>query len=324
MSDSQWSKVKVVFFGTSHFAKEILAYLIENQTNVVKIVTQPDRPAGRRQLTKPTEVKKFAQKFHLPLFQPEHLDDKVITIFKKNDFDLAIVADYGLILPAALLKIAPQGFVNIHPSLLPQLRGSSPIQTALLNGLTETGISLMLMDEEVDHGSLLAQIKVTIKPNDDYLLLEEKLIDATKKILLPTLQKWIAKEISPQPQNHVQATFTKIIDKQDGEIIWMNSAQEIYNQYRALNIWPKVYSFWKRDQDQPKKIILHQLSPEKDTPETEKETPGKVIKVNNEKIAIKAGKGIVLLKELQLEGKKPMTVHDFLNGYPDFLGTVLG
>jgi len=216
--------------------------------------------------------------------------------------DLVVVASYGKIIPREILKIPQYGCLNIHGSLLPKYRGPSPIQTTILNNDKETGVTIILMDEKIDHGPIVANYKLQIT---NYKITYEELLKelATKgaKLLAKTLPKWINGEIKPEPQDESKATYTKIIKKDDGKINWSKSAAEIERQIRAFNPWPGSFTFWKKN----KKIIrVKILEAEVSQPTANQPKAGK----SNQ----------LIIKKLQPEGKKPMAFEDFKRGYHDF------
>lgn len=314
---------KIFFFGTSFLAKKILCHLLENNLEIKCVITQPDKPAGRKKILKPSEVKIFAQQNNLPFKEYDKINKEALSFFRKEKPNLIITAAYGVILPKELVELPPLKCLNIHPSLLPKLRGAAPLQVALLKDLKETGVSVMLMDEKMDHGDILRQEKIPIENKDDYEKLENKIILALEEILIPTLENWQLGKIKPIPQNHDQSSFTKMISKKDGKIDWNESASEIYNQFRAFSRWPKTYSFWQKDEQQtPQKIIFENIEIEKSKKYSEKKN-GEVLQMIDDKIAIKTKSGLIIIKELQLEGKKKTLMKNFVNGYPNFIGTIL-
>jgi len=247
---------KVVFFGTPDFAMPVLEALIKNGYNV----------------------------FH---FQSKFLkDEQVFEEFKNLKPDICIVAAYGKILPSRYLNVPQYGFLNIHPSILPKYRGPSPVQTAILNGDKETGVSIMVVDAEVDHGPILAQKTYNLQPTIYNLQASKELFELGAKLLIETIPKYINGEIEVKHQEHKKATFTKMFKREDGRINWSESSEKIYNQIRALNPEPGTWTIW-RD-----KII------------------------NIKKAEIVDGK--INIKTIQMEGKKEMPFEEFLRGHSDF------
>ncbi|HOZ36639.1 MAG TPA: methionyl-tRNA formyltransferase [bacterium] len=307
-------KPQIIFFGTSDFAANILKSLATNSlADLILVVTQPDQPTGRHQTLTPPPVKILAQKLGLSIIQPANLDDTNEIKLKDLQADLFIIAAYGLIIPSSILTLPRLGCLNIHPSLLPLYRGPSPIQTCLLNGDQETGISLILLDKKMDHGPLVSQIKIPVEPTDNYLTLSAKLADHSSRLLISTLPKFITNEIRPQAQNHSAATFTKIIKKINGQINWQNNAQKIYNQWRAFYLWPNIFSVIKIKN---KNILIkfNEIKPTSQKPISQND-PGTLF-VDSKKLLAACGESSCLeILRLQPEGKKIMTADEFINGY---------
>ncbi len=315
--------MNITFFGAPHFSGEILKFLIENNFTPQLVVTHPDQPAGRKKILTPTETKKIAEKNNILIKEFIFLNSEAIRYFQTNPPDLIITASYGLIIPEEIINSAKFGALNIHPSLLPRLRGATPIQTALQQGLKETGSTIMLMNAGMDTGDIVSQKQLSINPTDTYSKLEQKLIELSTELLLPILkniQKIRQKPIGKK-QNNSQATFTKLIKKQDGLIDWQKSAQEIYNQWRAFYNWPKIYTFYKQQ-----KLTLTEIEifTQNDTIDNEDTvSPGDVFKNKNKDILIQTGNGQIKINKLQLAGKQELNILDFVNGQPQFVGTNL-
>ncbi len=237
--------MKIVFFGTDNFAAKVLAELITHH-QVVGVVTVPDAPVGRKQVLEESAVSKLAGSLNIPTFKPASLkkDETIEATLKACDAELFVVAIYSKIIPQNILDIPPRGNVNVHPSLLPLYRGPAPIRTPLLYGDTETGVSIILMDAEVDHGPILAQESILIEPNDTNVSLTEKLATVAAPLLISALADYESGTITPTTQDHTLATYTKIVAKEDGKIDWSKTAQDIYNQWRAYEVWPGIYTTW--------------------------------------------------------------------------------
>ncbi len=318
------SKVKIVFFGSSLIAKEVAKNLLKKKFNIVLIVTQPDKPAGRHRNLKAPPMKELALKKNIPFKQFSCLDKKAIKEILSGKPDLILTCAYGNILPKKLIEAPPLGSLNIHPSLLPDLRGPAPLQTALLKGYKQTGITFMLMDEKMDHGDIISQASIKIKAEDDYNSLEKNIVTEINKALPDVLKKWIKGEIIPKKQEHNKATYTRIIRKSDGLIDWKKEgARIIYNKYRAFVNWPQIYSFWNKGGETAKKITFNKIALAlKNNSRPKKFKPGEVFKENGE-IKIQSRKGDITIKQLQLEGKPATKAEDFINGYPGFIGAIL-
>jgi methionyl-tRNA formyltransferase len=318
--------MNIIFFGTPDFGAVILEGLIKNYKPVL-VITEPNKPTGRKQTLTPPPVKVLAQKYNLPVLQPEKIRNLELEIRNLSP-DIIITASYGQILPKEILDIPKYGCLNIHPSLLPKYRGSSPIQTAILNGDKETGISIILMNEKIDAGPIVASSKYTPLSNMNHKELEEELAEAGLGLLLKTIPKWINGEIKPMPQDESKATYTTTLTREDGKIDWSKSADEIERQIRAFCPWPGVFTSLKLKTQNSKrkttaqnlKLKILEASIEKDG--TDKQ-PGEVFLTKDGKIAVRAGQNCLILQRLQLEGKKPMLAEDFLHGHPEFIGTIL-
>jgi len=310
------TKIRAILMGTSEFAERIFTSLYQRLSfDIAAVVTAPDKPVGRKQKLLPSPVKKWALENNLPVLQPDKIKKpEWIEKIRKLNPDLIILCAYGQIIPKEILDIPKYGALNIHPSLLPKYRGASPIHAAILNGDEISGITIMLMDEKMDHGDIISNFKFQIsKPKISYKELENQLIDVAADLLIKTLPDWVEGKIKPKPQDHSKASFCKIIKKQDGKIDWNKSAQEIENIIRAYHQWPVAYTFFNNKQ---LKIL------EVDIIEGKNKKPGKVFAENKE-LMVQTGNGILILKQIQLEGKKPMSAQDFLRGHSEIIGSIL-
>lgn len=298
---------KIIFFGTPEFAQIILQKLIDNGYKPALVVTAPDKPIGRKQVLTPTPVKVLAKKHKIPILQPEKLDDSFIYKLKTKTYNLIIVAAYGKIIPKSILDIPKYNAINVHPSLLPKLRGASPIQYAILNGDKTTGVTIMLMDEKMDHGPILANRKSQIAAGDTTEILSKKLVEIGADLLIETIPKWIGGKIKPKPQNHKSATFTKIIKREDGRIDWNKSADEIERMFRAFTPWPGIFTMWNG-----KRLKILSLSI---MAAPRRNIIGQII-TYKKGFAVQTRKGLIVPKEVQLEGKNPQSVEEFLRAHP--------
>ncbi|HEX7586556.1 MAG TPA: methionyl-tRNA formyltransferase [Patescibacteria group bacterium] len=306
--------------GTSEFAAEILESLANGGYNIISVYTQPDKKVGRDQEVKSSAVKIFSEKNKIAVFQPEKLDSVAEKEIADQKPDIIILAAYGKIIPKSMLSIPGFGALNIHTSLLPRYRGPSPIQNVLLNGEKETGITIILMDEKIDTGEIISQKAVEIGKDENASELSEKLSKIAAQLLLETLPLWVERKITLQKQDDSKATLCQLIEKSDGKIIWADSAESIYNRYRAFTPWPGIFTFWEKG-DSIKRIKLNKISLLKINPET-KHHAGEVFQLG-EKIGVQASQGVILLEEIQLEGKSSLRVDEFMNGYSDFAGSIL-
>ncbi len=304
---------KLVFFGSDQNSANLLAELIQAEYNIELVVTKTSKKTGRSQKQNP--VKKIAQQHNLKIAEKDKLNDPgSIKILQNTESNLAILLSYGTIIPSEILDSFSLGIINIHPSLLPKYRGPSPIQTTLLNGETETGVSIILLEEKMDAGPIIAQKKISISPKDNHQTLSHKLFSLGNKLLLDNLAKYIQGEIQVHPQDNGQATYCQIIKKEDGLINWDSSAKKINNQIRAFYDWPGAYTYFN---NKLLKIISAQVEKQQDNHQV-----GKVFEREN-KIAIQTGDGLLYPQELQLAGKAKTTISSFLNGHQDFIGSVL-
>ena len=313
-------KLRVVFMGTSDLSQTILQALVENEYNVVGVFTKPDTKVGRKQELVSPLVKQLAEQNHIPIFQPLKFNTEAVEELKKLKPDLVIVAAYGKIIPKAALEIPGFGCINVHVSLLPKYRGPSPIQNALLCGEKETGVTIMLMDQGVDTGDILAQEKVTIEQDDTTETLMEKLSIIGANLLLKTIPLWVERKIEAKSQDHSQATLCQLIEREDGKIYWADNAENIYNKYRALTPWPGIYTYWKNNSEIVR-LKLISIGLQKTNP-LEKHQTGEVFELGSD-IGVQTDDGIIILKEIQKEGKKTIAAKEFTNGYPNFISSIL-
>jgi len=278
--------LKIVFLGTPEFSVKPLEALVNAGYQIIGVITGPDKPVGRKMVLTPPPVKILAEKYSLPIYQPKDKAE-LLEVLKELRPDLAIVAAFGMIFTKEILEIPQYGFLNIHASLLPRWRGASPIQSAILAGDEEIGITIMLINEKMDEGPILAisNLKSQIA-NLTYKELEEELSKLGAELLIETISKWINSEIKPQEQSHSKATYCKKITKEDGLIDLNTEPPEIIERkIRAFTPWPGAYIFLNK-----KRIIIT-----------------KAELINN---ALK-------IKRVKSEGKKEMDFSDYLRGNPD-------
>jgi len=236
--------MSIVFLGTPPFAVASLERLAKEGHSIAAVVTQPDRPAGRKRMPKASPVKAAAQELGLPILQPSNLRDQdFIERLRQLSPEVMVVVAYGEILRQNVLDIPTRGVLNVHPSLLPRWRGASPIPAAILAGDERTGISIMLMDAGMDSGPLLAQIEVTISDADTTLSLSDTMAGNASDLLGETLPHWLSGDLSPEPQDEEQATYCPLLKKEDGGIDWELPAIEIWRRVRAYNPWPGAFTF---------------------------------------------------------------------------------
>ena len=310
---------RVVFMGTPAFAVPALYILLKGDYDIAAVYTQPDREAGRGRKLVVSPVKELALSHSVQVIQPESLkDDSAVEYMSGLAPDVIVVAAYGRLIPQRILLLPEYGCVNIHPSLLPRFRGPSPVATAILEGDSITGVSIMLLDAGMDSGPLLRQRETTISDTDTTGSLTLKLAETGAKLLSETLPEWIGGKITPEPQDESRATVTRIMTKLDGEIDWQLSAQQIWRQVRAFHPWPGTYTRWQGRQLKINEVLpLAQEKPGQ---------PGRVIALSGTSgttIGVECGRGILGLRKLQLEGKKEITAEEFLRGQRNFAGSIL-
>ena len=303
-----------IFFGTPEFSVIVLKQLLKQKLKPSLVVTTEDKPVGRKQKLTAPPIKLFAQKNNIPILQGGRLmsNDK-----EKLQTDLFVVAAYGNILSKDFLNIPTKGTLNVHPSLLPKYRGPSPIQASIINGDKETGVSIMLLDEKMDHGPILYQ-DIYEKDLDSITApeLTKELAILGGKLLSQTIVDWMNNTITPIPQDDKKATFTKIIRKEDGHIDWNKDAQYIERQIRAYAQWPGAYYFLKDKEGQSLRLKIQRAHIAKE--KINKGKPGEVF-TEGDMFSIQTGEGLLLIDEVQLEGKKTMSSQDFMRGYSELL-----
>jgi len=301
--------------GTPQFAVPILDALIKNY-QVVGVITQPDKKVGRKQILSISPIKELAVQNKIKVWQPTQLkkNKEFITILKDLKPDVIVVTAYGYILPKEILNIPKYGVLNVHSSLLPKYRGPSPIQAAILNGDKVSGVTIMLVNQKMDEGAILAQKQADLDTDETFNTLHDKLSILGTHLLIDTLPKYLNNEIKPQPQDSKQVSYCKLITKEDGKIDWQKSALEIERMVRAFDPWPGTWTIWNK-----KKLKISEVQLVSDQNDYQ---AGQVY-LSQKDLAIKTGQGSLVITQLQLEGKKVMSSQDFLNGYPEIVDSVL-
>jgi methionyl-tRNA formyltransferase len=304
----------IIFMGTPDFAVPTLQLLIEHH-DVIGVVTQPDRPAGRRGDLRPPPIKVVAQEAGIPVYQPEKLRKQaaIAQLQAMGTPDLYVVAAFGQILPQSVLDIPKHGCINVHGSLLPRWRGAGPLQAAILAGDDETGITIMLMDAGLDTGPMLTKRAIPIADDETGESLHDKMATLGAELLIETIPGYLDGSIQPQPQDNDQSTYAPQISREDGLINWAVSADEIDRRVRAFTPWPGTFSYWEG-----KQLKIHNGAVIGGKAEQ-----GQVVATGNS-IAVGTGDGLFALGDVQLAGKKRVSVIDFVNGYTDFVGSILG
>ena len=310
------TKIKIIFIGTAEIATPLLrAISRDDRFEITSVITQIDKPAGRKLELTPCPVKKMADELNIPTFQPDSINDKTsLDEIKKQKPDAMIVMAYGQILSSSVLGIAIKGCFNVHASILPKYRGASPIQSALLNDEKETGISLMKMEEKMDTGSVYKDFKVRIEESDNFLTLTHKLADIAGKNIPDAVYSAIKGDIKPKDQDEKKATYCTKIAKEDGNIDWSEEAQKISAKIRAFYNWPGTYTFFNGRRLKILEAKSINMKHDHD--------PGTVFK-SGDKIAIAAKNGIIMPITLRPEGKTSQSINDFINGNPGFINSKL-
>ncbi len=312
--------MRIVFMGSSEFGVPSLDRLAKSEHTLVAVYAPPDKPAGRgHRLTVPI-IKEAGGRHGVPVFQPESLRSTAeIERLAALAPDLIVVVAYGKLLPRPILDLPPYGCLNLHPSLLPRYRGPSPIAAAILAGDRETGVTLMLLDEGLDTGPILAQKKVAVKPGDTAESLGSRLALAGAELLMDSLPEWFARRLRPLPQEETSATYTVRITKKDGEIDWNLPAEEIERRIRAFHPWPGGYTFWEG-----KVLKIVEAVP---FSERVNGAPGTVVPISfcpDIPLGVITGKGVLGLRRIQIEGRKALPSDEFARGYRGFVGARLG
>ncbi|MGN7174870.1 methionyl-tRNA formyltransferase [Paenibacillus sp. FSL R5-0490] len=299
---------KIVFMGTPDFSVPVLKQIIDDGYEVIGVVTQPDRPVGRKKVLTPPPVKVEAEKQGIPVYQPEKIrqPDELEKVLALKP-DLVVTAAFGQILPKELLDAPKYGCINVHASLLPELRGGAPIHYSILQGKEKTGITIMYMAEKLDAGDILTQVEVPITETDTVGTLHDKLSKAGCKLLSETLPKLLNGELNPIKQNEEEATFAYNIKREQEKIDWSKTGEEIYNHIRGLNPWPVAYTTFDG------KVV--KIWNSKKVKHAKSEEPGTIIRLEEDGVVVASGNDTaVKITELQPSGKKKMPAEQFLRG----------
>ncbi|MBS3783383.1 MAG: methionyl-tRNA formyltransferase [Anaerolineae bacterium] len=307
---------RIVFMGTPRFAVPTLEALTDAH-HVVGVVTQPDRPAGRGRELRRSPVKEAALEHDLPLFQPRTIrTPEALAQLAEWSSDVIVVAAFGQILSQEVLELPPYGCLNVHASLLPRWRGAAPVAAAILAGDEVTGVTIMKMDAGLDTGPVLAQREEPIRPDDTRATLTERLSYVGAELLAETLPSYLAGKLRPRPQADEQATLADQLRKGDGRLDWSRKAVELDRKVRAFTPWPGTFTFWR---DRRLKVL--RVSPLPDW--AGDAAPGTVVEVD-EGAAVATSEGALRLEEVQLAGKRAMSMSPFLRGRREFVGSRLG
>jgi methionyl-tRNA formyltransferase len=308
----------VIFFGTPAFAVPTLAALADDaRFDVRLVVTQPPRPVGRGRELHKSAVHAAADARALPVFAPERLrSSEVVARLASASAALFVVAAYGKILRPDVLDIPDHGTLNVHASLLPVYRGASPINAAILDGIAETGVTIMLMDVGLDTGPILAQARLTIPPDATTASLTAQLAERGAPLLVDTAARWLAGEIVPMPQDDTVATVTRLLKKEDGMIDWGAAADRLARMERAYTPWPGLFTTLGGT-----RLILHDLTA---LPSSSAAPPGTILAIELDGVRVRAGEGDLRIARVQPEGKAAMKATAFAASRPHLVGTRLG
>lgn len=315
--------MRVIFMGTPDFSVGTLEALVEAGYEVCLAVTQPDKPKGRGKEMQFPPVKETAIRLGIPVFQPKRIrQPECVEELRKYQADVMVVVAFGQILPKEILEMTPYGCINVHASLLPKYRGAAPIQWSILCGEQVTGVTTMQMDEGLDTGDMLLKTEVEIASDETGESLHDKLSAAGAALCVETLKELQAGTLQPEKQGESPTQYAKMLDKKMGNIDWSRPAVEIERLVRGLNSWPSAYTHWG---DKVLKIWKAEVVEEPEAPaDTAVQTePGTVVRVEKDGFYVQTGVGLLVVKELQIPGKKRMAADAFLRGYQLKEGTAL-
>jgi methionyl-tRNA formyltransferase len=309
---------RIVFMGTPDFSVPVLRQIIEDGYEVVAVVTQPDRPVGRKRVLTPPPVKVEALKHNIPVIQPNKIREKEeIEKVLSYEPDLIVTAAFGQILPNELLDAPKFGCINVHASLLPELRGGAPIHYSILQGKKKTGVTIMYMVEKLDAGDILTQVEIPILDTDHVGSLHDKLSVAGSKLLSETIPLLLAGKITPIKQDDSKATFASNIKREQEKIDWTKDGEDIYNHIRGLHPWPVAYTTLNGD---VMKIWWGQKVPSSTSAKS-----GTVVSIEKDGFIVSTGNTtFIKITQLQPAGKKKMSAEQFLMGSTIQVGTQLG
>ncbi len=303
---------RLLFWGTSDFAVPALQALAAMPSiTICGVVTQPDRPAGRHQEPEVSPVKRAADTLGLTVLQPEKLDAAAKETLSALQPAVAVVVAYGRIIPDSFLHIPKHNTLNLHPSLLPLYRGPSPIQSVIRDGQTETGVTLMLLDKEMDHGPILAKTTHQLHGTETATELTTTLADIGAQLLVQHLPAYLSGNITPAEQDHAKATVCKMISREDGKIDWSRSAVDIERMSRAYEPWPGIWTEWVLGVERLR-VKLFEVQVQQET-----QSPGS-LQIENGLLFIGTGAGTLSVGAAQVEGKKRLTISELLRGMPHF------
>lgn len=307
---------KIVFLGTPEFAVPVLKKLIASNLKPFLVITQPDKPAGRKQELSSPPVKSLAIDADIEVVQPTTKED-LIKILKELDIDVCILVAYGMIIPEPALTLPKMGFVNLHPSKLPKYRGPSPIQAAILKGDNQTAVTVMKLDAKMDSGPIIAQRDMAIEATDNHTSLSDKLSEAGAELMVKVLPDYVAGKLNLIDQDDAKATYCSLVKRDDGKVNWSKSALGIHRQFKAFSPWPGVFTHI--DKKRLKIANLDVLDGDFDPNLTQ----GEVFVGPSGQLAVRCGQGSVSLLLVQIEGKNKVSGQEFMRGQKDVIGKIL-
>jgi methionyl-tRNA formyltransferase len=299
--------VRTIFFGSPDFAVPCLEAL-HDISDIAAVISQPDRPAGRGLAMRPPAVKKRALELGLEVWQPKKVRTAAFAEkLRALEADVAVVVAYGRILPRGVLDAPRTGCVNVHASLLPRWRGAAPIQWSIVHGDEETGVTLMQVDEGMDSGAVLSTLATPIRPDDDAATLSARLSKMGADLLREQLARYVAGDLTPQPQQEGEVTMAPLLKKEHGSIDWNQSAQAVHNQIRGMNPWPGAHTVLGERRIKVHRSVASTLDPEG-------AAPGQVIALDPEGILVACAQGTLEIQELQESGRKRVDARAFASG----------
>ena len=316
--------MKLIFMGTPDFAATILDKIIESGHEVIGVITQPDKQKGRGQEVSFSPVKELALKHGLAVYQPLKVKEpEFLKAVEELNPEAIVVAAFGQILPKAFLEIPTLGCINVHASLLPKYRGAAPIQYSIIDGEEETGITIMYMDVGIDTGDIILQAKLPITPQETGGSLFDKMAALGSGLLIEALQKIKEGTSVRISQDNAKATYVKMISKDMGKLDFSQPAVKLERLVRGLNPWPSAYTFldgktlklWQSEVEPGNEFLQNPVTEDRS---------GEVVELRKDALVVATAEGFLVIKELQLEGKKRMSAESFLRGYQVPLGTKLG
>jgi len=309
--------MRTIYMGTPEFAVPCLDALVEAGIEVPLVVTRPDKPAGRHQRLRPPPVKQRAEALGIEVFQPPTLKDEATQArLRAVGADAMAVVAFGAILPKAVLEMTPLGAVNVHASLLPRYRGSSPINWVIVNGEAESGVTTMFMGEGIDTGDILLQERITLAPRETAATLHDRLARLGGPLLVETLRRLERGDLTPRPQDEADALYIPKLTREDGRLDWTRPADELDRRIRGFTPWPGAFTYLDGY-----RLNVHAAYPVDRRP---RQPAGRVEAVEGGAIVVACGDGCLAITELQPEGKRRMATAAFLQGHPVAVATPLG